>query len=200
MDNQKTGELIRHLRTALGLTQLQLAERLGVSDKAVSKWERGLGCPDVVLMPELAEVLGISIDTLLDGELPDSGRKGDNMKNTVYYVCPQCGNIITAAACAEISCCGRRLQQLAAQKPDQAHELTIEQVEDELYITAAHPMTKEHYIAFAAVVSGGVMTLYRQYPEWNMQLRIPARTRGLLLWYCTEHGLFRRVLSAPARK
>jgi len=181
------------------LTQAALAEKLGVSDKAVSKWERGLGCPDVVLMPALAEALGISIETLLEGELPE-GRGGDNMKNTQFFVCPQCGNIVTAAGSAEISCCGRRLKPLAPQKADEAHGLTVESVEDELYITAEHGMAKEHYIAFAAVVSGGVMTLYRQYPEWNMQLRIPARTRGLLLWYCTEHGLFRRVLSAPARK
>ena len=50
--------MIRRLRRELGLTQLQLAGRLGVSDKAVSKWERGLGSPEVSTLPRLSQVLG----------------------------------------------------------------------------------------------------------------------------------------------
>ena len=59
MDPIKTGELIRALRMELGMTQQQLAQRLHVGDKAVSKWERGAGCPDVSLLPSLAEALGV---------------------------------------------------------------------------------------------------------------------------------------------
>ena len=67
MDQMKTGMLIRMLRQRRQMTQLQLAERIGVSDKAVSKWERGLSCPDLVLLDELAELLDTSIDRLLTG-------------------------------------------------------------------------------------------------------------------------------------
>lgn len=68
MDMQKTGRLIRRLREARGITQKALAETLHVTDKAVSKWERGLSCPDVALLEPLAEQLGISVAELLQGE------------------------------------------------------------------------------------------------------------------------------------
>ena len=69
MDAQKTGKLINYLRSKKSLTQKQLAEKINVSDKAVSKWERGDGCPDVALLPALAEVLETDVDSLLKGEL-----------------------------------------------------------------------------------------------------------------------------------
>lgn len=69
MDSRRIGALIRVLRIERALTQRQLAERLGVSDKAVSKWERGGGCPDVGLLSELAGQLGTSVETLLQGNL-----------------------------------------------------------------------------------------------------------------------------------
>ena len=65
MDQIKTGKLIRKLRTDMGLTQKQLAERLHVSDKAVSKWETGNGCPDLSLLSALSEVFGADIEVLL---------------------------------------------------------------------------------------------------------------------------------------
>lgn len=67
MDNIRTGALIRRLRRELGLTQLQLAGRLGVSDKAVSKWERGLGSPEVSTLPRLSQVLGVDLARMLQG-------------------------------------------------------------------------------------------------------------------------------------
>lgn len=67
MDNIRTGALIRRLRRELGLTQLQLADRLGVSDKAVSKWERGLGSPEVSTLPRLSQVLGVDLARMLQG-------------------------------------------------------------------------------------------------------------------------------------
>ena len=55
MDQTKTGELIKRFRSEFGLTQKELAERINVSDKAVSKWERGNGCPDISLLSALAD-------------------------------------------------------------------------------------------------------------------------------------------------
>lgn len=67
MDARNTGVLIAGRRKALGLTQKQLAERLLVSDKAVSKWENGASYPEVTLLPPLAQILGLTVDELLAG-------------------------------------------------------------------------------------------------------------------------------------
>ena len=69
MDCAKIGELIRRLRREKGYTQRALAAEIGVSDKAVSKWERGLGCPDVSLLGALSAKLGVNLEELLAGEL-----------------------------------------------------------------------------------------------------------------------------------
>lgn len=69
MDARNTGALIAARRKALGLTQKQLAERLLISDKAVSKWEVGASYPEVTLLPALAAILGITVDELLAGEV-----------------------------------------------------------------------------------------------------------------------------------
>ena len=68
MDQMKTGKFIAFLRKEKGFTQRALADRLGISDKTVSKWERGAGLPDVSLMLPLCEILEISVNELLAGE------------------------------------------------------------------------------------------------------------------------------------
>lgn len=70
MNAEKTGALIKQLRRNKNLTQLQLAELVNVSDKAVSKWERGDGCPDITVMPKLAEVLCVEMESLMEGAIP----------------------------------------------------------------------------------------------------------------------------------
>lgn len=190
MDCGKVGALIARLRRERGLTQRELADRLGVTAKAVSKWETGMGCPDVSLLARLAEELGADLAALLSGRMPPGEESGGNMKKAKYYVCPSCGGLALSTGEAELSCCGRRLSPLTPQKADEAHGLTIERVEDEWYLTAGHPMDKDHHIAFAALAAGDRVQLVRQYPEWDFQVRFPARGRGMLLWYCTRHGLF----------
>ncbi len=59
------GMMIAELRKEKGMTQLELAEKMGVTDKAVSKWERDLSCPDINSLPNLAEVLGVTVDELM---------------------------------------------------------------------------------------------------------------------------------------
>ena len=194
MDYQKTGLLIRMLRAERGMTQHMLAQTLGVTDQAVSKWERGLGCPDVSLLPGLSRALGIPLERLLAGELEEQDPDGGTMRNLSFYLCPQCGNLITATGTPTLSCCGRTLEPLKPQKPDQAHSLTAEPVEDEWYLTAAHPLDKGHYLSFAALVNGEQVTLIKRWPEWDFQLRLPRRGHGLLYWYCTQHGLFRQTI------
>lgn len=75
MNSEMTlGRKIAQLRKEKGMTQLELAGLMGVTDKAVSKWERDLSCPDITTLPRLAEVLGVSVDELLqcDGSLSSS--------------------------------------------------------------------------------------------------------------------------------
>ena len=116
------------------------------------------------------------------------------MRNLSFYVCPQCGNLITATGTPNLSCCGRTLLPLTAQKPDEEHRLCVEPVEDEWFLTSDHPMEKSHYLSFAALVTGEQATIVKRWPEWDFQLRLPRRGHGLLYWYCTKHGLFRQVI------
>ena len=66
MEKQTMGEIISTLRKEKGMSQKELAEKMGITDKAVSKWERNLSCPDVTTIPRLAEVLDTTVERLLD--------------------------------------------------------------------------------------------------------------------------------------
>ena len=110
MDNIKIGNLIYKLRKEKQLTQLQLAEQMNISDKTVSKWERGLGCPDISLLSDLSKIFNIDLENLLSGELDANNILGGNMKKTNFYICPNCENIITSTTDASISCCGKKLK------------------------------------------------------------------------------------------
>ena len=68
MDQIKIGRFIAACRKTANLTQMQLAEKLGITDKAISKWERGVAMPDTSIMLELCDILGISVNELLSGE------------------------------------------------------------------------------------------------------------------------------------
>lgn len=190
MNPEKTGALIASLRRERGLTQRELAARLLVSDRTVSKWERGAGLPDVSLLGEVAEVFGVSIEVLLGGELTTSEETGGNMKKAKYLVCPTCGAMNVVCGGAELTCCGKRLVPGTPKKAADDEKLLVEQVEDEWFISSWHPMTKDHYISFVALVTGQKIILLNQYPEWNLEVRLPRRERGMLLWHCTQHGLF----------
>ena len=194
MDNEKIGKLIYGLRKERNMTQLQLAEILHISDKTVSKWERGQGCPDISLLVDLSCVLGVDMEKFLSGRLEANEERGGNMKKLNFYVCPECGNVITAMTEAGISCCGKKLQPLEAVKAPDEERLLVENIENDYYISSDHPMLKEHYISFVALLTGDTLTLKKQYPEWDLQVRIPGRTHGKLIWYCTEHGLFYQLV------
>ena len=190
MDQKKTGALIRMLRQEKGLTQRQVAQALAVDHRAVSKWERGLGCPDVSLLGALAGTLGVSVDQLLLGELTANDKDGGNMKRIKLYVCPVCDNLLTATSTAEVSCCGRRLEPLVPQKADADHACTVEEIEDDWYVTFSHPMEKDHYIRFAAYVSYDRILLIKLYPEQGGEVRFPRMHGGTLYLCCSQHGLF----------
>ncbi len=190
MDNTKTGRLIYKLRKEKNMTQRELADMLNVSDKAVSKWERGMGCPDVSLLTEISHVFGIEIKKLLEGELGEKDILGGNMKRTEFYVCPVCGNVIAAMAEADIYCCGKKLETQKPKKAGEGEELHVEIIENDYFITGSHEMTKEHYITFVALLTGDGLMLRKLYPQWDLQTRIPNVGRGRLIWNCKKDGLY----------
>ncbi|MGE7781547.1 helix-turn-helix domain-containing protein [Peribacillus sp. NPDC097264] len=194
MDSSKVGHLILRLRREKGFTQKELADRMNLSDRTISKWERGQGCPDISLLPELSSLLGVNIEHILEGELASNDFVGGNMKRSNYFVCPSCGNITLSTGNAAVSCCGRKLEALVPKKATEEEKLEVTQVEEDWFISSNHPMTKEHYISFIAFATGDQVQLIKQYPEWGLQTRIPKRKHGMLLWYCTQHGLFYQLI------
>lgn len=194
LDCQKIGTLIYELRKEKNMTQKQLADVMNISDKTISKWERGLGCPDISLLPDIAQIFGISVEALLSGELNMNPSLGGNMRNLKFYSCPQCRNIMTATGEVTMTCCGKTLESLIPQKVMEGHELKIEEIDGELYVTTDHEMTKNHYISFAAFVTGDTVLMSKQYPEWQMQFRFQKRKHGKLYYYCTKHGLCYQIV------
>lgn len=116
------------------------------------------------------------------------------MKKLTFYVCPQCNNLITATGDATISCCGKRMEALVAEKASDNHLLLIEPVEDELYVSSSHEMKKDHYITFVVYVTNDRVFIVKQYPEWNMQFRFHKLGFGKLYFHCLNHGLFYQLL------
>lgn len=194
MDCAKVGSLIYSLRKEKGMTQKEIADLMNISDKTISKWERGLGCPDVSLLSALSNILGVNIEEILLGGLTPNDTVGGNMKKIKFYVCSQCGNLLTATGEPVISCCGRKLNELNAEKAIEGHILNVDPVEDELFISTQHEMKKDHYISFVAFATGDKVFLAKQYPEWGMQFRLPKFGHGKLYFHCTNHGLFYQLI------
>ena len=194
MDCSKVGKLILTLRKEKNMTQKDIALAMNISDKTISKWERGLGCPDISLLKGLSDILGVNIEKILLGDLDPSKIDGGNMKRVKFYICSNCNNVITATGNADVSCCGRKLEALVSNKEDENHKLKIEEIENDYYITIDHDMTKSHYISFLAYAQFDRVLVVKMYPEQDPQVRIPQMRKGKLYVYCTEHGLIEKVL------
>lgn len=185
-----TGAMIRRLREENHMTQAQLAEVLSVSDKTVSKWETGKGYPDISLIEPLAKALRISVIELLSGSSFENRNRSFNMKRMKFYVCPICGNVLTATGEAVISCCGITLPALEAECTDDIHILSAEKSEDEVFVTVRHEMEKSHYISFIAAVRDNGVEIVKLYPEGNAEARFKRSRIDTFLFYCNRHGLF----------
>lgn len=194
MDTYITGAVIRGLREAKNLTQAELADVIGVSSKAVSKWETGKGLPDISLIQPLAAALGVSVMELMSGEAVSNRNTSSNILRSRFYVCPLCGNVIHSMGEAVISCCGITLPPLEAEEVNGDHRVSIEKIEDEYFVTVQHEMTKEHYISFIALVTFDRMTMVKLYPEGNAEARLPLRRSGVLYLLCNRHGLMKMKL------
>ena len=194
MNSYITGQTIKTLRQKRGLTQLQLAQTIGVSSKAVSKWETGKGLPDITLIEPLAQALDVSVPELMSGVPVTNQNTSANILRSKFYVCPRCGNVLFAAGDALISCCGITLPPLEKEEPDADHEISIKPVEDAFFVSIRHPMTKTHFISFLAHVTCDRVQLIKLYPEGNAETRLSLRGRGYLYFYCNRHGLMVKKL------
>ena len=195
MDQEKVGRIIRTFRKDKGMTQLELSELLGVTDRAVSKWERGLGCPDVSFLPKLSEIFSIDIRSILEGEMEENAMRSGNMKKTKFYVCPICGNVILAEGNANVVCCGRRLEENEEKKSCDSQELKTERTDGtELYVSSDHCMTKEDYISFICYATSDSILLRKLYPEWGISFNFPWLGHGKILWYSEKEGLKYRLV------
>ena len=190
MDSYVTGDTIRALREEKKLTQEDLAGRIHVSAKAVSKWETGRGLPDISLLEPLAKALSVSVIELMNGT-PVRNRNGaGNMLKSRFYTCPVCGNTLWSAGGAVVSCCGITLPPLEPEEDDGEHPIHAEISDGEWYVTVDHPMTKEHRIVFLAAVSDREVQFVRLYPEESAEARF--RMNGVRRVYalCNRHGLY----------
>ena len=190
MDSYVTGTLIRSLRERDRLTQADLAERLHVSEQAVSRWENGKGYPDITLLPALSEALGVSVTELLCGEDRTNRNLSSNILRSDLYVCPVCGNILFAMGSACVTCHGITLPPLTAEQPDAEHTPRLEKAEDDLYISFPHEMTREHHISFLAAYTPRGFSLVKLYPEEAAEARFPLRGLERVYWFCNRHGLY----------
>ncbi len=190
MDSYITGAVIRRLRESKKMTQEELAERIYVSSKAVSKWETGQGFPDISLLEPLAKALDISVIELLSGEDVRNRNRASNITKVKYYICPVCGNVIQAIGEAVVSCCGITLPPAEPEETDADHCMRVETVEDEYYVTVEHPMERDHHISFLAAVSDQGIQFAKLYPEGNAEARFKINRVKRLYAYCNKHGLF----------
>ncbi len=190
MDKYVTGAVIRKLRENKKMTQEELADTLFVSSKAVSKWETGQGFPDISLIEPLAKALDISVIELFSGVNIQNRNRSSNMLKSRFYVCPVCGNAVRSTGEALISCCGITLPPLEPENTEPDHDIRVETVEDEYYVTIDHPMRKDHYISFLAAVSDSRVQFAKLYPEGNAEARFKIDGVRKFYAYCNRHGLF----------
>ena len=115
------------------MTQEELAQKINVSSKAVSKWETGRGFPDIGLLEILAKALDVSVIELLSGANIQNKNRAADMRKCRFYVCPVCANVIQATGEAVVSCCGITLPPLEAEEPDEDHKIYVERQDGEYY-------------------------------------------------------------------
>ena len=185
-----TGAVIRELREKNHMTQAELAERLCVSDKTISKWETAKGYPDISLLEPLAKAFGVSVTELMSGNAVSNTNVSGNMLRSKFYVCPVCGNIIHSMGEAVIQCHGMQLLPCVAEESDESHMIFVERIEDEYYVRLEHDMKKSHYISFVAALGVDRIQMVRLYPEGNPEARFQMRGMKQIMFYCNRDGLY----------
>lgn len=190
MNQYVTGAAIKELREKNKMTQLQLAEILGVSDKTVSKWETGKGYPDITLLEPIADAFSVSVTELISGNTVYNSNVSANVLKSKFYICPICGNVIHSMGEAVIHCHGVLMTSAEPEEANENHKVFIEKVEDEYFVRIEHDMTKNHYISFIAAESYDRLQMVKLYPEGNAETRFKIHGVKRILFYCNRDGLF----------
>lgn len=194
MNQYVTSQIIKSLREKKNMTQKELAEKLYVSEKTISKWETGNGFPDISILEDLAKSLDISVIELLTGKKIENDNLSCNISKIKFYVCPISGNIITSIGKSVVNSYGLTLTPLESETPDKEHTINMEIIEDEYYITMKHPMCKEHYISFITAIKDDSYELKKFYPESDIECRFKISGTKYLYYYCNRHGLYKYEL------
>ena len=190
MNQYVTGAVIKELREKNKMTQLQLAEKLGVSDKTVSKWETAKGYPDITLLEPISEAFSVSVTELISGNAVYNSNVSANVLKSKFYICPICGNVICSMGEAVIHCHGVLMTAAEPEEDDGNHKIYVERIEDEYYVRIEHDMTKNHYISFIAAQSSDRIQMVKLYPEGNAEARFQISGVKRILFYCNRDGLF----------
>lgn len=190
MNQYVTGAVIKELREKNKMTQLQLADKLGVSDKTVSKWETGKGYPDITLLESIADVFSVSVTELISGNTVQNSNVSANVLKSKFYICPICGNVIHSMGEVVVHCHGVLMTVAEPEETDEHHKMFIERVEDEYYVRIEHDMKKNHYISFVAAQSSNSLQMVKLYPEGNAEARFKIDGVKKILFYCNRDGLF----------
>lgn len=193
-------ETIKELRTTHALTQEQLAAQIGVTAKAVSKWETGRGLPDISLIEPLAQVFGVSVAELITGEVARNDNRSGNVRKSIFHVCPICGNVVWSLGANAASCCGISMIPLEAEAFDEQHVIHTERIDDEYFVHIDHPMTKDHYISFIACVCDDEVQLKKLYPEGSAEALFGIHGPCDFYAYCNHHGLLRTRAGKAAQE
>lgn len=190
MNQYVTGTVIKELREKAHFTQAELADRLNVSSKTISKWETAKGYPDITLLEPIAKVFGVSVTELISGNAVKNVNVAANMLRSNFYVCPVCGNVIHSMGEAVLNCHGVLLTPCQSEETDENHMIFVGRVEDEYYVRIEHDMTKQHYISFVAALSVDKIQMIKLYPEGNAEARFKMNGVKKILFYCNRDGLF----------
>lgn len=178
--------------------------KINVSDKTISKWELGLGLPDISSIESLANILDLNVNEILTGDVSINDNNMANMKKTKFYLCGKCGNIIASTNNVILNCCGQKLTELKDEevKSDENIEKTVdndgiltkndikvEYIEDDIFVSVDHSMTKSHFITFIAYVIGDKLMINKLYPEQDAFTRFKRCGHGIIYVLCNKHGL-----------
>lgn len=186
MNAEKTGKIIYEARTKKGMTQKELAEAISVTDKAVCKWEKGHGCPDITLLSQLSKVLEIDIQSILRGEIEKNITMAGNLKRFKFYRCSTCGNFIFSAKEIETSCCGNKLKCLELKETDDPkYQPIISEFDGRYLVSFNHPMTKDEYIANFVTLQYDKVSVTNLFAEQEAVITLP-QIGGLKMFVITN--------------
>lgn len=193
MNQYVTGAAVKRLREKQKLTQIQLADFLGVSDRTVSKWETGRGFPDITFLEPLAKILRVSVAELFSGTEIENGNRAANLSKSNFYMCPVCGNTVFSVGKACVSCCGIQLPALETENEFwqvEKHKINVQNDGGEIFVSMNHEMTKTHFISWFACVRADSVEFAKMYPEQNAEARFRNAGKCRIYAWCIKHGLF----------